>query len=119
MTFSRWTSVIETPEGIGKVLKETESVADVKYALSVEVEELIVKTFRMQPKGLLEATNKITGKISATTGDIGSIAESSDASSLFTLLLADGREIDFSFVESEPVDGEYLIQCVSDFRQSS
>ncbi len=119
MTFSHWTRVVETPEGNGKVLREAEAIADVKYSLNVEVEELIVKSFSMKPKGKVNETNKITGKISATNGDLSSIAKSSDASTQFTLSLADGREIDFSFVESEPVDGAYLIQCAEDFRQSS
>lgn len=119
MTFSNWTRVVEIPEGNGKVLKGAEAIADVKYSLNVEVEELIVKTFRMEPKGKVKETNKITGKISAVNGDLGSISKSSDNSSTFTLLLADGREIDFSFIESEPIDGEYLIQCAEDFRQSS
>lgn len=116
MTFSRWRKVIESPKGVGHVSLDNKPIAKVGYSLSVELEDLVAKTFGGKPKAYLKQTKFITGKISIMQGDIEHDIGVHDSSAQPTLLLEDERELDFRIVEPEPGGSEYEIQGIGDFR---
>ena len=119
MTFSRWSKVLETPEGIGKVFHQAEVISNVKYNLRVEEEDLVAKSFNMKVITPLNTITKITGTISAINGDMAQYIGTKDNPSTLTLNLEDGRELDFSVIDPNPADGKYLIKGIGEFIKSS
>ena len=104
---------IETPEGIGQVLKEGKLVAKVNYNLSVEMLEIYAKSFGIPKETRLERKS-VTGKISVLDGNIPLADSAAGVSGPFTLVLQDGRKVDF-YIDScstkpDPVSKEYAIQ---------
>jgi hypothetical protein len=116
MTFSRWRKVIESPDGVGRVSLDNKAIAEVGYSLSVELEDLVAKTFGGKPKAYLKQTKFITGNISVIQGNIEHDIIAQGPSAQLTLLLEDRRELDFRIVEPEPGGSEYEIQGIGDFR---
>jgi len=119
MTFSRWSRLIETLEGAGKVIHSDKAVADVKYSLRVEEEDLVAKSFNMKVITPLNTITKISGNITTVKGDIAPYIGTRDNPAILTLNLEDGRELDFSVVDSSPIDGNYLIKGIGEFTESS
>ena len=117
MTLSRWRKPIETPYGAGQVSREGIVVATVNYALSVEVEELVAKTFGGQPKARLSERTVITGTVSVTDGDLGNDPDTGAASDVLTLLLEDGRALDFELAGPDSGDRVYSIRGTGDIRR--
>lgn len=118
MTLSRWRKVVETPEGTGRVTRGDDLVAKVAYALSVEQEELVARSFSGAPKAVLGQTRHVTGKISVSDGDLGPVQTTEASSGALTLLLEDGRALDFVVVDSDSGDSGYLIRGTEDLRQA-
>ncbi len=118
MTLSRWRKVVETPEGTGQVSTENRVVAAVSYALRVEVEELVAKSFAGEPKSILRQDKFITGTMSVSDGDVNLGQSAEAAPSSLTLLLEDGRAVAFEVVHPDSGDGEYVIRGIGDFRQA-
>jgi hypothetical protein len=118
MTLSRWRKVVETPEGLGQVSRGGTVVAAVRYALRVEVEELVAKTFGGHPKAQLGQRTLVTGRISISEGDPGHPAVGVTPAETMTLLLEDGRALDFSIIDADAGSGEYVIEGSGDFRHS-
>jgi len=115
LTFSRWRKPVESLEGNGSVRVRGEVAAMVRYRLNVEVEDLVAKDFSGDPKALIKQMQVVSGTIALLEGTIDPpAADRVDAS--LTLLLEDGRELDFHIVRWEARDGEYLIQGDSELR---
>ena len=105
--------LIEAPEGIGQVLKEGKVVAKVSYTLFVEMLETGAKSFGI-PKETRLKHKSVTGKISVLDGTIPLADSAAGVSGPFTLVLQDGRKVDF-YIDScstkpDPVSKEYAIQ---------
>ncbi|MEE8469977.1 MAG: hypothetical protein V3S51_01465 [Dehalococcoidia bacterium] len=96
---------------------EGKAIAKVGYSLHVELEDLVAKTFNGRPKALLRQTKFITGRISVSEGDFGLGIAVQDSPDALTLLMDDGRELDFHIVDPALNGSEYLIQGSGDFRQ--
>jgi len=105
--------LIEAPEGIGKVLKEGKEVAKVSYTLFVELLETGAKSFGISKETRLRHKS-VSGKISVLNGNITVATSAAGLSGPFTLVLQDGRKIDFfidsSSTRTSPVGQEYEIQ---------
>jgi hypothetical protein len=105
--------LIETPEGIGQVLKEGEVIAKVSYNLFVEMLETGAKSFGI-PREIRLKHKSVTGKISVTDGNIKLAANAAGLSGPFLLVMQDGRKVDFfidsNSTKSNPVRQEYQIQ---------
>jgi len=82
----------------------------------VELEEIIAKTFGGKPKARLGENKHITGRISISDGNIAIGEGTEDASDTLTLLMEDGREVDFYIVEHDQEGSEHLIRGKGDFR---
>lgn len=119
MTFSRWTKIVETPQGTGTIFDGTKAIKDVKYDLIVEVEDFVAKSFNMKKVTPLKSTTRIKGTISAVKKDITSYIGSAESPASLKLVLEDGREIYFSVVDPTPIDGKYLIICTGEFKKST
>jgi hypothetical protein len=86
--------VIEAPEGTGQVLREGKEVAKVSYALLVEMLETGAKSFGI-PKETRLKHKAVSGKISVLSGNIMLTADAAGLSGPFTLVMEDGRKVDF------------------------
>jgi hypothetical protein len=115
VTFSRWRKPVESLEGNGRVSVRGEIAAMVHYRLDVEIEDLMAKTFSGEPKALIRQTQVVSGTITLLEGTIDPPVADRVGASL-TLLLEDGRELDFHLMSWEARDGDYLIQGDGELR---
>jgi len=116
MTFSRWKKLLEEPAGIGQVRTEVSMIDGVTFSLRVEVEELVAKTFGGKPKARLTERKIVTGNIQIPEGQ-GLMPERERSSAPFTLILNDGRELDFEIVERHSASAGYIIRGIADIRE--
>jgi hypothetical protein len=86
--------VVETPQGVGHVLQEGREVAKVSYSLFVEMQVVGTKSFGIPVEKHLQRKS-VRGKISILDGYIPLAANPSSVSGPFTLVLQDGRKVDF------------------------
>ncbi len=86
--------VIETPQGVGHVLQEGRKVARVSYSLFVEMQVVGTKSFGLPIEKHLQRKS-VRGKISILDGHIPLPVNPSSVSGPFTLVLQDGRKVDF------------------------
>ena len=104
MTLSRGDKTIENLTGTGKVRRKGEVVARASYSLYVEVEEITARSF-----GTNEARfhrRSVSGEITLLDGAMLPGDDPAVPSDSFTLVLEDGREVDFRTesctVETDP-----------------
>ncbi len=90
--------LIETPEGIGQVLKDGKEVAKVSYTLFVETLETGAKSFGISKETRLKHKS-VSGKIAVLAGNITLAADAAGLSGPFLLVMQDGRKVDF-FIDS-------------------
>lgn len=118
MTFSRWKKLLEEPEGTGQVRTEDETIDGVSFSLRVEAEELVAKTFAGKPKARLLETKSVTGRIQIPDGSESLLLPKQGKSSRpLTLVLDDGRELDFEIVERHSRSAEYIVRGIADIRR--
>lgn len=112
MTLHRGNKVVETLKGTGHVHRRDEAIARVSYNLRVEAEEITARSF-----GENEARfshKSVTGEISLLDSDTLPGDNPAAPSGSFTLVLEDGREVDFyvdsCVVKSNPTRQECSIR---------
>jgi hypothetical protein len=116
VTFSRWKKLLEEPKGTGQVRTEDETVDGVSFSLRVEAEELVAKTFAGKPKARLIERKTVTGRIQIPEGS-ALVLKHGESSGPLTLVLNDGRELDFEIVERHSRSAEYIIKGIADIRR--
>jgi len=102
--------VIETPEGVGQVLRDCEAIAKVRYSLVVETVEMFAVPFvqRTNRTGLVHKS--VSGVLLVLEGEIAAPAPSAP-SGPFTLVMADGREADFFVTSCVTTSGPTRQEC--------
>lgn len=101
MTLSRGDKLVENLTGTGQIRRKGEIIAQAGYRLYVEVEEITARSF-----GQNEARfhrRSVSGEITLLDGAMLPGNDPATPSGSFTLVLEDGREVDFR-VESCIVD---------------
>ena len=109
----RGRQLTEAPQGTGQVLKEGKEIAKVSYTLFVETLETGAKAFGISKETRLKHKS-VSGKIAVLEGNITLASDAAGLSGPFTLVMQDGREVDF-FIDShasstDVVRKEYEIQ---------
>lgn len=104
MTLSRGDKLVENLTGTGQIRRKGEIIAKASYRLYVEVEEITARSF-----GKNEARfhrRSVSGEISLLDGATLPGNDLTSPSGSFTLVLEDGREVDFRvescIIESHP-----------------
>ena len=115
MTISRRREVVETLQGTGEVLRETQVLAKTRYSLRIEKEEVYARTFDGKDEHMLDQ-KFLSGCISPLDGSLeASAGTCSTSDAALDLTLEDGRRFRFEVVEHDAVSGEYRIRGVGSF----
>lgn len=93
MTLHRWDKVDETAQGVGQVSQKGAVIANASYNLGIETEEVTARSFVMNEARFARKT--VTGEISLLDGALLPGDDSAAPAGRFTLILDDGREVDF------------------------
>ncbi len=112
MTLHRGDKIVEILKGTGHVRRRGEAIARVSYNLCVEAEEITARSFGENEAHF--SRKSVTGEISLLDGDTLPGDNPADPSGSFTLVLEDGREVDFyvdsCVVKSNPTRQECSIR---------
>ncbi|UCC61225.1 MAG: hypothetical protein JSV02_05245 [Dehalococcoidia bacterium] len=101
MTLSRGDKIIENLTGTGQVRRKGEIIAQACYCLYVEIEEITARSFGQNETHF--SRKNVNGEITLLDGAMLSGDNPATPSGSFTLVLKDGREVDFR-VESCTVE---------------
>jgi hypothetical protein len=93
MTFHRWDTVDETTQGVGQVRQKGKVIADATYNLRIESEEITARSFSMNETRFTRKT--VTGEVCLLDGTLLPDDHTAVPGGSFTLVLDDGREVDF------------------------
>ncbi len=100
MTFHRWDTVDETVQGGGQVRHKDKVIANATYNLRVQTEEITARSFSKNETRFTRKT--VTGEVCLLDGALLPDDDTGAPGGSFTLVLDDGREVDFR-VESQVV----------------
>ena len=103
MTLRREREVIDTLKGTGQVRRKGEVIAEASYSLSIEKGATIAKSFKGDRQTRL-AHKSVSGEVTVLSGNIvpGGVKTPCGP---FTLVIEDGREVDF-YIDEYTVDSE-------------
>jgi hypothetical protein len=112
MTLHRWGSSVEPLKRTGHVRRRDEVIAKASYDLRVEAEEITARSF-VKGEGRF-IRKSVTGEISLLDSNTLPDDNPTAPSGSFTLVLEDGREVDFRVdrcvMKSNPTRQECNIQ---------
>jgi len=93
MTLHRWGKVEETAQGVGQVRRKGTVIASATYDLTIETEKITARSFLTDEGSFVRKT--AAGGISLLDGAVLPGDEHGNPAGSFTLVLDDGREVDF------------------------
>lgn len=93
MTLHRWGSVEEKVQGVGQIRRKGTVIASASYDLKIETEKITARSF-VEAEGSF-ARKTATGEISLLDGIVLPSDEHGNPAGSFTLVLDDGRKVDF------------------------
>ena len=112
MTLSRGDKNTETLTGTGQIRRKGERIAQSGYCLNIEVEEITARSFGKNEAHFSRRT--VSGEITLLDGAMLPGDDPSSPSGSFTLVIEDGREVDFRvdscIMESNPTRQVCIIQ---------
>lgn len=102
MTLRREREVVGTLKGTGQVRRKGKVIAEASYSLSIEKGTTIAKSFKGDKQTRL-AYKTVRGYVTVLNGDIVPGGSVKTPFGPFTLVMEDGREVDF-YVDDCAVD---------------
>ncbi len=97
MTLHRWGKVEETARGVGQIRRSGTVIASASYDLEIDTEKITARSFLVDEGSFVHKA--ASGVISLLDGVVLPGDEHGNPAGSFTLVLDDGREVDFG-VES-------------------
>jgi len=95
MTLSRGDRIVETLTGTGQIRRRGDIIAQAGYSLCVEEEEITARSLESQSQEARLSRRCVTGEISLLDGATLPGDNPTAPSGSFTLILEDGRTVDF------------------------
>ena len=103
MTLHRWETDIETPKGTGQIRRKGDVIGRADYELFIETQGITARSLPAGDKQTRFTRKLVTGQISLLDGALLPGEDPTAPGGSFTLVLEDGREVDF-YVESSVIE---------------